>query len=250
MIYHIQQTTSTNDEARDARYRHGDVVWAEWQSAGRGQRGHSWLCPEGLNVTYSAILEPTFLPATEQFLFTEVAALSVVDTLGEYGIEARIKWTNDIYVDDRKCAGMLIEHDLRGANLARSIAGIGVNINQTEFDPSLPNPTSMALASGRTFDRRKVLERLVDRLMARYAQLEAGERETLQRDYHERMYRLGTCHPFRLADGSIVRATVEGVRPTGELQLRHDDGTLHEYLFRQVEFLIEGRDTPSGTPAR
>ena len=88
MIYHIQQTTSTNDEARNARYRHGDVVWAEWQSAGRGQRGHSWLCPEGLNVTYSAILEPTFLPATEQFLFTEVAALSVVDTLGEYGIEA------------------------------------------------------------------------------------------------------------------------------------------------------------------
>ena len=115
MIYHIRQTTSTNDEARDARYRHGDVVWAEWQSAGRGQRGHTWLCPEGLNITFSAILEPTFLPAPEQFLFTEVAALALVDAMRDYGIEARIKWTNDLYVGDRKCAGMLIEHDLRGA---------------------------------------------------------------------------------------------------------------------------------------
>lgn len=155
MIYHIRQTTSTNDEARDARYRHGDVVWAEWQSAGRGQRGHTWLCPEGLNITFSAILEPTFLPAPEQFLFTEVAALALVDAMRDYGIEARIKWTNDLYVGDRKCAGMLIEHDLRGANLARSIAGIGLNINQREFDPSLPNPTSMALAAGREFDARR-----------------------------------------------------------------------------------------------
>ncbi len=247
MIYHIRQTTSTNDEARNARYRHGDVVWAEWQSAGRGQRGHTWLCPEGLNITYSAILEPTFLPAPEQFLFTEVAALSIVDALRDYGIEARIKWTNDLYVGDRKCAGMLIEHDLRGANLARSIAGIGVNINQREFDPSLPNPTSMALAAGREFDREEVLRCCIDHLMARYAQLEAGDREGLQRDYRARMYRLGERHPFRLPDGTLFRAVVEGVRPTGELQLRHDDGTLHEYLFRQVEFLIEGRDPqPAG----
>ncbi|MBQ5836990.1 MAG: biotin--[Alistipes sp.] len=152
MIYHLDITTSTNDDARDEKYREGDVVWADFQTAGRGQRGHIWHSKRGENLTFSVVLEPTFLPIAEQFSVSEVVALSLVDMLSEYGIGARIKWTNDIYVGDKKLVGILIEHSLAPTTLRRTIAGIGININQTEFDASLPNPVSMAQLLGRELD--------------------------------------------------------------------------------------------------
>lgn len=242
MIHHLQTTTSTNDDARSGRYRHGDVVWAEQQSAGRGQRGHVWQSREGENLTFSMVWEPVFLPAAEQFLICEAVALALTDTLAAYGIDTRIKWTNDIYAGDRKAVGILIEHNLSGGNLARTIVGIGLNVNQREFDAEIPNPVSMALLAGRDFDRRDVLDTLVGRLMARYAQLERGGKETLQADYHARMYRLGERHPYRLPDGTEFMAVMEGVRPTGELLLRRDDGSVAGYLFKEVEFVIPARN--------
>lgn len=241
MIYRIAETTSTNDDARDLCYRHGDIVWAERQTAGRGQRGHTWTSPEGLNLTFSLVLEPTFLPVGEQFLLSQVVALALTDTFARFGIETRIKWTNDIYAGDRKLVGMLIEHNLADGRLARTIAGIGINVNQLVFDPALPNPVSMAQAAGRTFDRAEVLEAFCSCCAARYAQLEQGGSPAIQRDYRDRMYRLGVRSPFRLPDGTPFEAAIEGVRPTGELLLRHGDGSLRGYLFREVEFVVAGK---------
>ena len=97
MIYRIAETTSTNDDAKRPEYRHGDIVWAERQTAGRGQRGHSWTSPEGENLTFTLVLEPVFLPVGEQFLLSEAVTLALTDTFAAFGIDARIKWTNDIY---------------------------------------------------------------------------------------------------------------------------------------------------------
>ena len=106
MIYHFDQLTSTNNEATSSAYAEGDVVWADEQSAGRGQRGHKWESRKGENITFSVVLEPKFLPAIKQFLISEVVALAMVDALQYYGIGAKIKWTNDIYVGDKKLAGI------------------------------------------------------------------------------------------------------------------------------------------------
>ena len=179
--YHfLEETTSTNDEARNPRYGHGDAICAERQSAGRGQRGHTWSSEEGCNLMFSLVWEPCFLPVSEQFLLSEAVALALTDLFGGYGIDARIKWTNDIYAGDRKLVGILIEHNLTGDRLSRTIVGIGVNVNQTRFDPSLPNPSSMHLETGCEYDRQEVLHRLGDCLAARYEQLEKGDREALQ----------------------------------------------------------------------
>ena len=242
MIYHLGTTTSTNDDARDAKYRHGDIVWAEHQTAGRGQRGHKWLSPEGENLTFTMVVEPHFLPVAEQFLLCEAMSVALTDTFAAYGIETRIKWTNDIYAGDRKLEGVLIEHSYSGATLSRSLLGIGINVNQTAFDPSLPNPVSMAQLTGRRYDRREVLETFERCMLARYEQLERGEREALQRDYRDHMYGLGQRRPFRRPDGSLTHGIIEGVRTSGELMLRHDDGSLGEYLFKEIEFVIGGRD--------
>lgn len=238
MIYRLSATTSTNDEARDARYRHGDAVWAERQTAGRGQRGHVWHSPEGENLTFSVVLEPHFLPVNEQFLLSEAVALALTDTFAHYGIATRIKWTNDIYAGDRKLVGMLLEHNCSGPLLARTIAGIGINVNQTEFDPALPNPVSMAQLAGRTFDRAEVLGTFLDRCERRYEQLRQGGREALQADYRARMYRLGERRLYRIPGRGEVEGTIEGVRPTGELLVRHADGTRGEYLFGEIGFML------------
>lgn len=238
MIHRIEETTSTNDDAKRAEFSHGDVVWAERQTAGRGQRGHAWSSAEGENLTFSLVLEPRFLPVGEQFLLSEALSIALTETFEAYGIATRIKWTNDIYAGDRKIVGMLIEHNYSGATLARTVAGIGINVNQTAFDPALPNPVSMAQLTGQKFDRGEVLETFLGRIAARYAQLERGDREALQRDYRTRMYRLGEMHPYRRPDGTLLLAAIEGVRPSGELLLREADGTRHEFLFRQIEFVI------------
>ena len=239
MIYRIAETTSTNDDAKRPEYRHGDIVWAERQTAGRGQRGHSWTSPEGENLTFTLVLEPVFLPVGEQFLLSEAVTLALTDTFAAFGIDARIKWTNDIYVGDKKLVGILIEHSYSGPTLARTIAGIGINVNQTEFDPALPNPTSMALEAGRTFDREEVLDRFHAALMRRYAALEADDRAPLAEEYRRRMYRIDAPQAFRLPDGTRFTGVIRGVRAGGALQVEHPDGTLHDYLFREIEFEVK-----------
>ena len=244
MFYHLEETTSTIDEARDARYVHGDVIQAERQTAGRGQRGHKWLSPGGENLLFSAVLCPTFLHANEQFRILQVVALALTDTFEHYGLDTRIKWTNDIYAGDRKMVGILIEHSLSGGRMARTIAGIGINVNQTLFDPSLPNPTSLALETGRTFDRSELLARCHAILMRRYAALEAGYKETLTDEYCRRMYRYGESQAFRLPDGTEFVGIIRGAKGNGALQVEHPDGIVREYLFREIEFIVKKSSAP------
>lgn len=238
MIYYKEHTTSTNDDARSEGLRHMDVVWAEYQTAGRGQRGHTWHSTEGENITLSVVLEPTFLPIVEQFLLSEVAALALVDTMRDYGIECRIKWTNDIYVGDNKLVGILIEHSLMGDKLSRTIVGMGINVNQTAFPSDIPNPTSMALERTATFDRREVVERLMQHLDAWFERLRSGEKEIIEQRYKEQMYHLDEEHTYAYPSGEHFMATLRGVRASGELRLEHEDGIVREYAFKEVEFVL------------
>lgn len=239
MIHYFEQLTSSNDEATLPHYREGDIIWAERQTAGRGQRGHTWQSNEGENLTFTALLEPTFLPPSEQFSLLQVVALAMADMLSEYGIEAKIKWTNDIYVGDSKLVGILMEHKLQGIVIGRTIAGIGLNVNQTEFDPELPNPTSMRLIAGREFDRKEVLERIALRLKNRYEMLRRGEIKQLHLDYHQRLYRLGEEHTYALPDGTRFRGVIEGVESQGALKITTPQGEAYKFLFKEVEFVLK-----------
>ena len=241
MIYRFDTLPSTNDEATAPQYVEGDIILAQCQTAGRGQRGHTWESREGENLTFSLLLEPLFLSPSEQFLISECVALGVCDALMHYGIEAQIKWTNDIYIGDRKLAGILIEHKLQGSALARTVAGIGLNVNQKAFSDDLPNPISMAQATGREFDREEVLQTVATSLMARYEQLREGGVKELQADYHQRLYRLGQEHCYALPDGGRFRGIIRGVEPTGALRIENERGELLSFLFKEVEFVIQGR---------
>ena len=247
MIYHLGITTSTNDDARDEKYREGDVVWADFQTAGRGQRGHLWHSAKGENLTFSVVLEPTFVPIAEQFSVSEVVALSLVDMLSEYGIEAKIKWTNDIYVGDRKLVGILIEHSLSSNALRRTIVGVGINVNQREFDPSIPNPVSMAQLLDRELDAEEVLQRFLKHLQENYEHLREAKNSQLstlnsQLALHDRynalLYRKNEYYTYALPSGEKFRAKILGTAPSGALRLEDAEGNTKDYLFKEVEFII------------
>ena len=157
-IIWFDELDSTNDEA--ARHIHDldnlSVLSAGSQISGRGQRSNVWMSEPGKNLTFSVVLkygEPGHfrsdrLPsvmARDQKLISDIVSSSVLEFLSTYGINAEIKFPNDILVDGRKICGILIEHSVRGLYLVHSIVGIGLNINQRNFDATLPNPTSMAL---------------------------------------------------------------------------------------------------------
>ncbi len=241
---------STNDTARDPRYGAGDVVLAERQTAGRGQRGNSWSSGAGLNLTFSVVLCPDFLPVARQFYVSKIVALAVSDALARWGIEARIKWPNDIYICDRKVAGILIENDLCGRYMARSVVGVGLNVNQTEFDASLPNPVSMALFSGRSFDRAEVFETFYRCLSERYGMLAEEDDARIDADYLGKLYRLGEEHLFTDGrTGERFSGTIRDVLPAGDLVVE-SGGERRRYLFKEIEYEIgtqpDERNFPEG----
>lgn len=238
MIYHLDTVGSTNDVARGTEYHDGDIVWADFQTAGRGQRGHSWESRAGENLTFSVVLEPHFLPVAEQFMLLEAVALSLYDFFAELGVDTKIKWTNDIYVGDRKAVGILIEHSYSGGKLSRTIVGIGINVNQREFSADIPNPVSLALLTDKNYDREELLKQFEKCLYHRYSQLQNGEWDRLQTDYHSVLYRRDERHTYALADGTRFEGVIRGVKPAGDLIVEWEDGKQRSYLFKEIEFVL------------
>ena len=143
---------SSNDEARKAidSLDNLSVVAVRCQTKGRGQRTNIWLSEAGENLTFSIVLKDLKILPVEQIAISQITSLAVVDFLKLHGIDARIKLPNDIYVGTNKICGILIENSIRTNQITQSIVGIGINVNQTVFPSSLPNPTSILLESDRT----------------------------------------------------------------------------------------------------
>lgn len=228
---------STNTEVKKPGYRHGDAVIAKEQTAGRGQRGNRWSSNPGENLTFSLVWEPTFLEAKRQFLLSEAVALALTDTLARYDISSKIKWTNDIYVGRKKICGILIEHDLgTDGKLARTIVGIGLNVNQKEFEEWVPNPTSMTILKGAKYDVGEVFQSLYDALEVRYAQLQSDP-ATIEKEYDALLFRKGELATYALPNGKRFEGVIRGVRPSGELLVESQEMVV-PYLFKEIEFVI------------
>jgi len=234
----LEQCGSTNTEAKDReKYSHGDTVIALRQTEGRGQRGHSWDSAPGENLTFSLVLEPLAVPVAEQFILSQTVALAVADTLSFYGLDPRIKWTNDIYVGDRKISGILLENELRDGNVSRTVAGIGININQSEFPEWVPNPTSLLLETGLRHDIMEVFDVFEAKFRERYGALENGRGEALCAEYNDLLYRRGEPHKYHIPGRGGVEGIIKSVEKNGALTV-DIDGEPEKFLFREIEFII------------
>lgn len=247
----LNMTDSTNALAARCRKEaeHLTVWSAEYQSEGKGQRGNKWESADKENLTFSILVKPTQLRANNQFVISQIASLAVVEYLRTKGVEAKIKWPNDIYVGDKKICGMLIENFLSGDKLSESIIGIGLNINQKLFSKDIPNPTSLILetSSEEKYDVKKELEIFVEIFSQQYAQIISADPEQLKANarYCQLLYRIGEEHRYIQTDyytegtpGEIVGKIVGIEEKTARLILQLDNGQLRKYFFKEIAYII------------
>lgn len=243
-IIWIKEAASTNSKVLEygPATEEGVILSAIIQTQGRGQKGNSWESEPGKNLSFSAMWMPAEFPARQQFSISEAVALSVVDLLKNLNIEAKVKWPNDIYVGDKKICGILIEHSVMGMNLNRTIAGVGININQKEFLSDAPNPVSVVQLTGKEYDIASLLNRYNEYLTKnlKEIQLEDG-RMSIHKRFMVNLWRGdGKAYPFRdVRSGIRYMGKIEGISPMGFLSVENiESGEKKEYAFKEVEFLL------------
>ena len=244
-IKYLPVVDSTNSYLRYAREEllseAGDAkiiaVYAGEQTAGRGQRGNVWHSKGNENLLFSLLLHPSSIAVKEQFLLSQIIALAVNRTMRAYGVESVIKWPNDIYVGNKKLAGILVELDYAGGMIDYAIVGVGVNVNQVQFPAMDKIPTSLSLLAGKVFDVKTVLNSLLTLFLYYYDMLEKGNFSNLVEEYKEKLLGFGEILRYK-DENSTFDATVKDIQSDGALCLERENGEISRYYFKEVELLL------------
>ncbi|MBS1495343.1 MAG: biotin--[acetyl-CoA-carboxylase] ligase [Bacteroidetes bacterium] len=236
----LNSVDSTNNYAmrqvHAAMARHGMAWFAQEQTAGKGQRGKIWQTGKGENIALSIVLEPKGLAVTDQFRVSVAVSLGCFDffnTLCNGNVS--IKWPNDIYWNDRKAGGILIENVLQGKNWKYAIAGIGININQEQFDPSIKNPVSLKIITGKSYDTAKLAKQLYQKIMGRINDLINGDFVKMLEQYNQYLYKKNKDLLLK-KNGIEFNTCIKGVNALGKLLTT--DIIDNEFDFGEVEWMI------------
>ncbi len=240
-IIRLLTTDSTNNHAKELlkkeRPAEGVVIMANEQTAGRGASLNSWQSMPGKNLTCSLIIYPSNIEAINQFVLSKICSLALVEVLKLNGIEALIKWPNDIIADQRKIAGVLIENSLSGVHIQHSIIGIGLNINQEHFGDALPQAVSMKMLCGRYFDIEAILMQFCDAFAKVYAELNAGRQLGIDKAYLKFLFGLNVPLVF-ISDRGELDGIIKGVNVSGQLQVKTASGALLSFGFKEIAFKL------------
>lgn len=236
----LSRIDSTNryaqDLAKNGLLHNGAIISATEQFSGKGQRGSTWHSFAGKNLTISIFLKPSFLKANQQFLISQCIALAVCDCVKLYcKNHVFIKWPNDILINDKKAAGILIENTLKNDYIDYSIIGIGLNVNQCEFE-NLPQATSLKLQTGNDFLIDEVLNDLCKQIEKRYFQL-INDSSAIQKNYLENLYRYKSFANYHYK-GNEVFAQIIDIDDNGKLILEKEDGEILNCDLKEVAFVF------------
>ena len=229
-IVHIDETDSTNRWLREQGGEENMVVWADYQTAGRGCGTNHWESERGKNLTFSMLLHPHDVPAQKQFHISMAISLALCKALGQHIGDLSIKWPNDIYWRDGKIGGILIEVTLQGNKVKDCIIGIGLNINQRVFRSDAPNPVSMWQICEQETDCEQLLQEILQAFQEYMGKSNKDE-------YQSMLYRRKGFHPYADKDGAFMAEIID-VEDDGHLLLRDDNGQLRRYAFKEVTFVI------------
>lgn len=234
---HIKQTHSTNallrEMLRTENLPEGFVLQTDFQTAGKGQVGNSWESEEGKNLLFSLLLHPHHIQIEEQFIISQIVSLGIVHVLSQYSSGFSIKWPNDIYFENKKIAGILIENSIQNGKIKATIVGIGLNVNQKTFVSNAPNPVSLCQITGKRHVRNSVLSLIMNEIMKLYLSADFG---TIRQQYAANLYRKSGYFWFSASEETF-EAAISAVHPDGKLELKTREGLTKEFYFKEVSFL-------------
>lgn len=236
-IIWLDEVTSTNEVAKqmllDKQASHGTMIIANYQTNGRGQLDNAWESESENNILCSFILEPAFLNLTHQTWFNMAMCLTVRDALAFYTKDVAIKWPNDIYINDKKVAGILIENTIQGSTIKNIVVGIGININQQKF--STQKATSLFNQTSNWYNRNDVLQQLINHITVRYKQLWLKQFDKINSDYHQVLYGINQILPFK-TDTETFSGMIKRVNANGHLVV-DKNGTEQEFMVKQISLV-------------
>lgn len=239
-IIHHETLSSTNTEARlllkSSDQPEGTVICTDFQTSGRGQAGNTWISARGKNLLFSVILYPASVMPDEQFLISMSLSLGICDFMNRYYRDCRIKWPNDILADNDKIAGMLIENSVMGAQIENTVAGIGLNINQDDFNGIQPLPVSLKMITGREYDLDECLKEVLSDLDLRYKQLLYGDRKVIVSDYMARLFRYREWYLYE-SGGMTFTGRIKDVLISGHILIEEKNGETRKFSFKEFRYL-------------
>lgn len=238
-LTYLPSCHSTNDIAaqlgREGAIQEGHVIITDFQSAGRGQRESRWVSDSGQNFLFSIYLQPHFLAIEEQFSLSMAMALAVRDFLQQFTSTITVKWPNDVYIGASKCAGMLIENTVGSGAIKRSVVGIGININQLEFEHS--RITSLRLQTGQEYHLNVLLPSLLKQIENHYLVMQKVSFNELKETYLHALLGYNTKRAFKDINGHF-NATIIDVTPQGMLVIERENGTITTHGLKELEWLF------------
>jgi BirA family biotin operon repressor/biotin-[acetyl-CoA-carboxylase] ligase len=237
MIY-VPECHSTNTLALELASQpsiiEGSVIITDHQTAGRGQRGNTWEAAKGKNLTFSVVLRPLFLPIKDQFFLNIFTSLAIHDFLRDkINAIIRIKWPNDILINNKKIGGILIENQIRASQVSITVVGIGLNVNQVDFN--VGTATSLAALTGSEQGLSQLLEQLLQCLEARYLQLRQGNLNALREEYLQQLYWRGEDHVFT-SGGISIQGKITGIDESGRLAMDTVEG-VRSFDIKEISYV-------------
>lgn len=236
----LDSVDSTNNYAmarvREGLAKHGMAFAAKEQTAGKGQRGKNWQMRPGQSIAMSLVLNSNSLRTDQQFYLSMVVALAANDFLKKYiEKDTAIKWPNDLYWRDRKAGGILIENVFSAGKWKWAVVGIGININQSRFNGSLPNPVSLKQITGSEYDVLELAENLYTFLLKRVEILANKSPDKIVKDYNKYLYKLNETVKLK-KDSAVFKTTIKGVSLQGHLLT--EDVIERQFDFGEVEWIL------------
>jgi len=247
----VRETDSTNALMKELIWTmdlpEGYVVRTDFQTKGKGQGTNRWESAKGKNLLFSLLLRPVQIPVEEQFLVSQLVSLGIVDSLrslaSEQAKEFSIKWPNDIYWQNEKVAGILIENTWQGRKISSSVIGIGLNVNQKQFFSDAPNPVSLLHILGKKTNRKALLKAILEAIEGYSLHL---DKEIIRKNYHQSLFRKDGFHSYK-AGNRIFDAEILEVANDGRLMLKEKTGEISGYYFKEVEFVwnLDDKKSPN-----
>lgn len=238
-IIELDRTDSTNEYSKklikDGTAEEGTVILADFQTKGKGQKDGYWESEKGKNLTFSIILFPNFLDIQKQFYLSMSVSIGIVEFLARLSVKSKIKWPNDIYIKNKKVAGMLIENSIKRNIIANSVIGIGININQTKFKSSAPNPTSLSLELNKTFDIKSTRKQLISCLDKWIKLLYNSQYKKIKYRYRKNLFLINKKTCFADINGKFDGRIID-IEESGVLIIKTDSKKIRKYNFKEVTF--------------